>query len=196
MEKYSIGTKIIILVVIAVLIIGAIIFGFLYFRNAGQEPVEPGVIDETKPPAREQIVPVENRPAFDLPEMTAEEKGIEQAQNIAKIFAERFGSFSNQGSFSNLDDLAALSTPQMQDWLVAQKKKLSAQYAADEVYYGVTTIAPIAKIESQSDSSAVIIVSTQRKETKDGEIRVFNQDLKLAFVKVNGEWLINAAYWQ
>jgi hypothetical protein len=89
-----------------------------------------------------------------------------------------------------------MATASMQDWLESQKAALMKKYPLNDEYYGVTSLAPIAKVESFTENSAAIMVTTQRTETRNGDVKKYNQDLKIEFVKENGKWLINAAYWQ
>jgi len=196
LDNLSVGTKIVILVIIGVFIIGAIIAGLWYFTNREEGPTVPEVIDETQAPPREPISPTAPTQTINLPAMTDEEKNEEQLQTLARTFAERFGSFSNQGGFENLEDLKSISTDSMKVWLDGQRKDLMKKYPIDTQYYGVTTMAPISSVESYGEEAAVIIVTTQRTEKNNGDEKKYNQDLKVEFVKQDGRWLINGAFWK
>ncbi|MFZ5365225.1 MAG: hypothetical protein ACOZBH_03450 [Patescibacteria group bacterium] len=196
LDRLSVGSKIIILSLIGIIIIAAIVLGFLYYRQR-QQPTGPAVIDETTSPPRQTIIPTEpSKPSVVLPAMTDEEKNSEELTNLAKIFAERFGSFSNQGGFDNLDIVQSMATDSMKSWLVSQKKSLEQKYPISDAYYGVTTQSPIAKVLSYGENNASVLVTTQRQERKNGDENNYTQDIKIEFVKINGNWLINAAYWQ
>ncbi len=196
LDNLSVGAKIIILIMIAVVLVVAIVLGFLYFRQQPEDVTPPTVINEQEPPPRQPIVPEVERKTIDLPKMTEEEKNEEQLQTLARVFAERFGSFSNQAGFINLDDLNSILTEQMQQWVIGQKKELSTKYPLNGEYYGVTTSAPIVKTESYSQDKAVMVVTTQRTEKRNSESKTFEQNIKVEFVKIDGSWLINGAYWQ
>jgi hypothetical protein len=197
LERLSVGTKIIILVIIGLVIIAGVILGFLYLRQEPeQEPPAPVEIDETQPPPREPIVTEPQRQPITLPELTEEEKSVEELQNLARIFAERYGSFSNQGGFQNIDDVQTLVTAEMKDWLEQKKQESMEKYPINGEYFGITTSAPISKVESFTEDKAMIVITTQRKETKNGETTNYNQDIKIEFTKQDGKWLISGAYWQ
>jgi len=195
LERLSIGTKIVILVIIAVVIITAIVLTFVFIRK-GAEEVGPAVIDETQPPPRQALPAQPTQQPIVLPELTDDEKDQEQLQNLARVFAERYGSFSNQAGFQNLVDIQSMLTDSMKQWVEKQRQDLMKKYPMDDKYYGVITSAPISKVQSFNQSSAVILVTTQRIEKQNGEEKVYEQDLKVEFIKQNGDWLVNGAYWQ
>lgn len=118
---------------------------------------------------------------------------------VASTFAERFGSYSNQNNFSNLDDLSSLMTVKMKAW-VDNYKAAQAPVSADEPYYGVTTQAVAVKISSFDEDlgRAKIVVSTQRQENKGSTVnpRVSYQDLELDLVKTGQGWKVDVAEWQ
>jgi len=196
LDNLSVGAKIIILIIIAVVVVVAIVLGFLYFRQEPEDAQPPTVINEQEPPPRQPIVPEVERKTIDLPKLTEEEKSEEQLQTLARVFAERFGTFSNQAGFTNLDDIQSLLTEEMQQWVAAQKTQMSKKYPLDSEYYGVTTSAPIVKTDSYSQDKAVMLVTTQRTEKKNSESKTFEQKIKVEFVNIDGNWLINGAYWQ
>ncbi len=119
---------------------------------------------------------------------------------IAATFAERFGSYSNQGNFSNLDDLRDLMTVKMKAWVENFKLTQKTEAGDNVVYSGLTTKALSVKIVSFEESlgRAEVMVSTQKQESIGNTInpRVFYQDLKLQLVKTNEGWKVDSAEWQ
>jgi len=109
---------------------------------------------------------------------------------LARMFTERFGSWSTDNQLKNLEELLSLSTASMQSYLNQQERTQSDQF------YGVTTKALSTNVTSQSDSSAEVIVSTQRIENKEGQQNIFYQDLRITMVNSQGNWLVSGAYWQ
>lgn len=119
--------------------------------------------------------------------------------SIALPFVERFGSYSNQSNFANLDDLMPFMTAQMQKW--AKDKITSSQNSAPPVLYkGVTTKALSQTVVSMDEQkgSAQIKVSTQRKELigTSTNFKVYNQDVLITFSKEDSAWLVDSAVWQ
>lgn len=120
---------------------------------------------------------------------------------LAAAFAERFGSYSNQGNFENIIDLKVLMTEKMQRWADDLVARNSAGRTDNSIYSGVTTKAISTEVpDIGSGAGAVTItVKTQRRETSgsmDGNEKIVYQDLKLSLVKVGDEWKIDAASWQ
>ena len=117
---------------------------------------------------------------------------------IAMTFAERFGSYSNEGNFSNLTEAKDLMSARMQEW--AKNLTTSQENNSPESYYGVTTIAVSASIDSldQSLGTAAVTVTTQRRESKVSTVnpRVFYQKLILKLVNNGAGWKVDEATWQ
>ena len=132
----------------------------------------------------------------DSPELRSDTQATLKA--IAFTFAERFGSYSNEVFFANLDDSADLMTAKMKTWV--QNYKLAQRNTDNNQYYGITTKAISAEITEfdQDFNRAEVIVSTQREESiiSTSNPRVFYQKLKLSMTQVNEAWKIDAADWQ
>jgi len=133
-------------------------------------------------------------------EPSAQEVNLEASlKAIASTFAERFGSYSNQGNFSNLDDLKDLMSVRMKSAISEYKAKQQASMIGT-AYYGITTKAISPQITSFEESlgRAEILVKTQRQEALGNTInpKVFYQDLKLNLVKTEADWKVDEAEWQ
>lgn len=114
------------------------------------------------------------------------------AVNLAKSYAERFGSWSTDQPGVNLKELASLSTKAMNKYLASIK--LDYQQLN---YNGITTKSISSIIDVWGGDSATITVKTQRIETKtDLSQVVYYQDIKVDLVKTNNGWLVDAAWWQ
>ena len=118
-------------------------------------------------------------------------------ETLARSFAERYGSHSNQSDFENLEDLFPFMTEQMSK---DSQKYVADQRAKKEVaiaYAGTTTQALSATFVERADNSAVINVATQRREigSNSATPRIYYQDLTLTFVKVGEQWKVDGAEW-
>ncbi|MEK7452306.1 MAG: hypothetical protein AAB664_03120, partial [Patescibacteria group bacterium] len=84
---------------------------------------------------------------------------------FAKMFAERYGSYSNQANFQNIRDVIPLMS---QSFGEATKTSLE-QKKAPEGFYGVTTrvITVTLKKSDEKEGTATIVLTTQRSEEKD-----------------------------
>ncbi|MCL5794914.1 MAG: hypothetical protein M1338_00950 [Patescibacteria group bacterium] len=149
------------------------------------------------PPKLPAAVSITNSPAS----VPIKEPKTEAAlKTIALTFAERFGSFSNQSNFENLNNLRDLMTVKMRGWadnyIAEQRNNLSAETG----YYGVTTQALSVIITSFDESlgRADAQVSTQRQESKGStqNPRVYYQSLYLKMVKTDSGWKVDEAAWK
>jgi hypothetical protein len=121
-------------------------------------------------------------------------------KKIALNFAERFGSFSNQNQFQNIEDLKILMSNKMIAWADKYVRDALAKNTDTSVYYGITTKAINASAVKINEKAgqAEILVYTQRWEAKEvsTNIRVFYQNISIKFVFENGNWKVDGAYWQ
>lgn len=119
---------------------------------------------------------------------------------LSSVFAERWGSYSNQQDISNIRTLLPFMTRAMQTYALSEERAQSVMQADPSVYLGIRTKALNVK-EQQFDPSqgyAAYLVSTQRVETLGlgGSIKVWYQELDLRMTKEEGMWKVNAVYWK
>ncbi|MFH1047867.1 MAG: hypothetical protein V1738_06200 [Patescibacteria group bacterium] len=118
-------------------------------------------------------------------------------RSLAAAFAERYGSYSNQGNFENLAELQALMT----DSLAADTREFistaRAEATAGAEYVGFTTRALNMKVSGLDEAQglATVTVNTQREQITSSGTRVYYQELILDFVQVGELWKVNAATW-
>lgn len=166
--------------------------------------------------------PAENKPAVELPQTgntvqpaapvigenktasapraAKEEMSEEDAERMAGSFAERFGSYSNQSDYSNIEDLMIFMTGSMKEWAEGYIIKTAGKSGDRSIYYGITTksVAEEVKNFDQSGGEAEILVTTQRREASGARanFRTFYQDITIRFKKESGAWKVDAAVWQ
>ncbi|MDD3711594.1 MAG: hypothetical protein PHP37_03285 [Patescibacteria group bacterium] len=121
-------------------------------------------------------------------------------KQIARSFVERFGSYSNQSDYGNIDDLKMFMTAKMKLWADEYVSDLKSEDLDQDKFYGIITkalIEPEVLNFDLASSKVDLMVATQREETTDSQNkRVFSQNIKISFVKENGEWLVDGAFWQ
>lgn len=145
-----------------------------------------------------------NAPLANLPKLTPTEQTEMQVKNnlkrIAAAFVERFGSYSNQGNFANVQDLKVFMSPAMEKWADTFVAQSQAKVTAKSPYYSVVTQAVLTTVTSfdQTNGQAEVLVSTRRREATSsaGNVRVFNQDMTVQFINTNGAWLVDGAQWK
>jgi len=129
-------------------------------------------------------------PALPLNERTPQEQ---QLYNVARNFAERYGSFSTDSKFANLEEVKIFSSPKMIEEL---NKIISSNKEAAE-FYGVSSKVLKVDIEEESQDTAQVLVFLQRQEAKEGKDNfVFYQNLELFLIKSGNNWLVDEAEWQ
>lgn len=203
----------VLIIILGLIIIAGIVY-FLFFASfdigslfRGKETVEE-VVEETpvidttiKSKKVAEITPVieENR------QMNTEIKQLSMSKEvlaqIATSFAERFGSYSNQSNYNNINDLKMFMSQKMSNWADSYIKDQKLKAEANDIYYGITTKAVSQEIKSFDDDigRAVISIKTRRREalgTTNNVSKTYNQDILVTFVKEKEAWKVDSAYWQ
>jgi hypothetical protein len=171
---------------IFLIIILILLFAFLMRKPEVIEPViEPPVVVEEPIVQDEQV-------QKDIEDRTQEV----DVTTLTKTFTERYGSYSNESDFANLEDVLVLMT----DGLAASTQSFIDSARVGEEYYGITTRVISMDVREQDDEAgyASVLVKTQREEAVGSpqNISVVYQELILKLVHVSGSWKISAADWQ
>ena len=120
---------------------------------------------------------------------------------MAASFVERFGSYSNQSNYNNINDLKIFMTKNMSNWADKFIKEQREKSQVNDIYYGITTKAVSEKVQEFDEDvgQAEILVSTRRREalgTTNNVSKTYNQNILVTFVKERGSWKVDSAYWQ
>jgi hypothetical protein len=152
---------------------------------------EPAPENTQKPANQEEPIVY----TFNEEEEAQRETNKEDLKQIAFAFSERFGSYSNEGKFGNISDLKIYMTDSMKSWADNYIEEQSEiEYTGN--YYGITTTALVGEVTEFNSDSASVTVTTKRKEIKDNQENIYNQDIIINFNKVGDEYQVNGAYWQ
>lgn len=184
-------TKIILVIVICVIVIAGLVT-FLSLNNKAENKV-----DETAPPPKVNMDGEADK-KIEFAPPTKEEKQASSVKAVAIMFAERFGSYTNESNYININELLPLMTESMADWSRnTYLPKLKKDHDPAGFFYRVITNAPVADMVEQREATAKVRVSTQREETVgQAEPKTFLQDLVIDLVLKNNEWLVDGAFWQ
>ena len=192
---------------LGLIIIVAIIYFFLMKKTPMATPVTSEIVPAAQLPAAEEkgtTTPSDQprRTEYDLTKETVHELNASDLAQRALAYAERLGSYSTQSDYGNFTDLELFMTASLKAWSDKYVAEQKASVKSDS-FYGITTDALTTEIKSFNDSAgtAQIIVTTTRSErTEDNNLIVdgqpFTQKLDISFLKVNGEWLMDKAYWE
>lgn len=115
---------------------------------------------------------------------------------LARSFAERYGSYSNQSDFSNLEELYPFMTAALRERTLELVERERLQPVDAENYTGATTRVIGLKVVSQAPTHAEILAATQRSESGSGQDRTYYQDLRLTLVVVGGQWKVDSTKWE
>lgn len=185
--------KIIILVVSFVVIVGLIVWVVFGLLGDKEEDVKelPQVEEAIKVDTGKKLAEL-------MPEVSEEEKKEFSAQILARVFAEKFGTYSNHQSYQSILDSQKMMTGSMKAWSDSFVKQLKKNKGDQfDAYYGISTSALKVEIVELNESSAEFLVKCQRTEYPEaGQPVVYNQDLKLNLIKIDNDWKVSAAYWQ
>lgn len=136
-----------------------------------------------------------NKPQVDVPK-----DDRSKIQFLAIIFAQNFGSYSNQRNLNNFDDIYSLMADTMKKWIMDTYKAEIIKQHPQNVYYAIETKVLTVQITQidEAKKTAIAMLKTQRQEftVSPDNVKVFNQDLLLNLVKVNDNWIVDSAYWQ
>lgn len=118
----------------------------------------------------------------------------QMARQTARMFVERFGSFSNYNKNSHIQDVLDMATPNMQSWIKTQTINPGNNYE------GITTRVLSLTIRSLNKGTAAVGIETQRTISAqvDGQLTtsIENKSGRVELVKVGGEWKVSGFYWE
>jgi hypothetical protein len=188
--------KIIIGVAILLLVIIILVLWFFLFRKQEEEVVTPTNQDTIQ-------IPSGSLPAADpLPQALEDQDDgfavLTELRAVAGTFAERFGSYSNESNFYNIDSSLDLMSDKMKTW--ANEYKASNQPASNQdPYYGISTKLVSVSVDDYDETLkvATVTVGTQRSEFRinTSNPRIFYQNLVLTFVQEGSKWKVDSATW-
>lgn len=117
------------------------------------------------------------------------------ATTVAKMFVERYGSYSNEAEFQNLRDVLPLMTDTF-----AEKTRVFIEGAeVPETFYGVTTRVLIVQVERMDEAAgkATFKINTQqeRSEGSAQNVSVNYQEIRVELNREAGVWKVSSAVW-
>jgi len=190
---------------IALLMIAVVVWLVIKNKNEGAVPL---IVDEQGNEITTTTEPINTTTPgtaprdyrkFDISKEPKTEQDAEAVKKIAMAFAERFGSFSNQSNYSNIEDLQIFMTKSMGDWAEGYLSELKKEKNNNGEYYGIITKAISAEVENfdKTKGEAEIVVMTRRQETKGNNVGTYyNQELTLKMAKDGSVWKADSASWQ
>jgi len=191
----SLRARIFIIVsILALLVLGVSLFLVVRSKNkaAGPQTVAPTDTTANGQPGGQTAttgtqIPA-GLPARIVSPLEAEKNGVVQ---LAKVFVERYGTYSTDNNFQNIKEVEAFVTPAL--W-----SKISAPInskTTTQSFVGVTTKVISMELASWSGTKAVVELKTTRTEEKDGKVTTRQQNATVEMVKSNDLWLVDKLVW-
>lgn len=152
-------------------------------------------------------IPLAIQPAGDSANPSVEGNGVPTKEQkivsassapeaLARSFVERWGSFSTESDFRNVEELYASMTDSMRSWAMSYVAKQRATLN-NKVYYGVTTHALAMNIMKKESQDMRLKIGTQRDEVKGTQApRIFYQDMEVALKQDEGVWKVDGVWWK
>ncbi len=114
---------------------------------------------------------------------------------VARNFSEKYGSYSTDSNFTNLEEAKLLASAK----LSSELQQVIDTASVDDNFYGVTSKALKVTILDLDESSGTgqVEVNMQRQETKEGmDDFVYYQKIFLSLIRSGKTWLVDTAQWQ
>jgi hypothetical protein len=127
-------------------------------------------------------------PAKTATPLEAEKNGVVQ---LAKVFVERYGTYSTDNNFQNIKEVETFVTLSL--W-----SKISAPISAKSInqsFVGVTTKVISMDLASWFGIRATVELKTTRTEEKNGVLSTRQQNATVDMVKTNAVWLVDKLVW-
>jgi hypothetical protein len=162
-----------------------------------EEPAAPStpLVVPAKPAAPEPERPIfEDTPFLQVAPPPATNPGMLATSDV---FAERYGSYSNQNAYQNLRDLLPLMTPDFRKETEA-KLKAAESSTGTAAYQGVTSVKISSKIVEGSEADRVAKVAVTLQQTKESSSTAPTTSfivLELKMIKFGEDWLVDQATW-
>lgn len=183
----------IVLIILVLLLLLFLVLYLFFMRAPSQNNIveEPTTVEE---PA--DIIP--ERPTISEQEIENERQTRTNSSDVislSKTFVERYGSYSNEADFSNLEDVLPLMSSSFAD----ETQKFIDETTPSQNHYGISTQVITVNVESEDISGGTVrvLVNTQRQESigSPQNSTVMYQEIELNFVKEGGVWKVDSATW-
>ncbi len=130
-------------------------------------------------------------PAATIPPISSLELEQNSVKQLAKVFIERYGTYSSDNNFQNLREVESLAAPEL--W-----KKISARMSTPAVgpFVGETVKTFSVNMLNWSDTAAELELKTLRTTEKGGVVAEKYQGVKVKLIKQGGAWLVSNFEWE
>jgi cytoskeletal protein RodZ len=119
---------------------------------------------------------------------------------VAEPFLERFGSYNNQGDFSNFTDIEVYMTASLAKWVKdSYYTQLRAKMPPIDQFYAINTKVLTTEVVSldEEKGEAEVLINAQRQEQGAGGVttNIYYQEGTVKLLKIEGEWKVDGVFW-
>lgn len=187
-------------IAIALLLAGILFYFFVNKNNPSQSDENTSSDDQVETNTNT----VDNNPTTSPVAITGEEGNTNtepnidtktdsrvRAKQIARIFVERFASYSSQNDNFHIETTLPMVTDNMSDWVEKQKVEQENNYS------GVTTNVIVTSVsEINEDDSATVQVNTQQIINKSDSSQEKKQKSgRVELIWENEDWKVDGFFW-
>jgi len=193
----TLRTRLFIIISIVVLLVLVIGIGLLWYGKRAPTPTPGGETPSTTIPAAGGqnvtgggAVPgaITGLPVQPITTEATEKNAVKQ---LAKVFIERYGSYSTDSDYQNIIELESLVTEKL--WATLSKK-IGTPITGS--FMGMTTRAVAAALTDwKKDQSATVGLQVVQTEEKNGGQNVLHKNIDIKFLKVKDAWLVDSFGW-
>lgn len=122
---------------------------------------------------------------------TAAEATQNTVKQFAKIFIERYGSYSTDNNGQNVLEVKEMVTADL--WSKIKPKTLGK---TNNGFLGMSTEVISAEMAKWSDTEAVVKLKTVRSQEKNKVTSTLQQGATVTLVKQGNAWLVNSFVWE
>ncbi len=203
----TLRAKIILGIIAGLCLILVIFVGLWVFNVFKKSPLSDKINQKTEQKVQQQVgeqgEKIDQQPLYDSGSaLSGAQPPVplpEKLTGVVTPFVDRFGTYSNQANYDNLEALLPFMTQRLKEWS-QNKIDESKKKPFPKEYFGVTTKSLTPNVISIDDKEgrAEIKVSTQRTESvgTQSNAKVYNQDIVIKLVKDDTMWLIDSAEWK
>jgi len=135
-----------------------------------------------------QVLIDKGLPAKTPTPLEVEQNAVEQ---LAKIFVERYGTYSTDNEFQNIKESQTLVTKSLWSRISVG---INAKSTSQD-FLGLTTKVMSTRLAIWEDARATVEIKTMRTEDKGGVVSTRYQNAAVGMVKEDGVWLANTLVW-
>jgi len=178
--------------VLMVLVIVLTILSFSKDEESANEANQPSGGTEFVSPSGGQPAGVVEQPVvpptqIEVKQTTSEEMQKNAAIQVAKIFLERYGSYSTDNAYQNILDSEVLVTDGLWSELEA-KIKGNTNFTS---FVGVSVQSVASSLLNWKENEATVSVSVIKSEKRDSETKNYQLEYEVEVVKQDEKWLVD-----